>query len=154
MYTYVQRSVCKKENTAMYVHTGGVSNAYSRIRTARARVHGCGWVGMEKLRCRRVHGEATEWSCSSGGNGMHHVHREPTGLDGTAKTRPSVPQNGGTGLVFDRLRSEQRNNVVVVFMGRQRNVLGIQLLSVNRPGGPDSPSTTLKPTKIQKMAFY
>src|SRR3954463_12314928 len=58
------------------VHTGGVSNAYSRIRTARARVHG--WVGTEKQRRRRVHGEATEcvvfkgrqWNalCSSGGN--------------------------------------------------------------------------------------
>ena len=78
MYTYVQRPGCKKENTATYVHTGRVSNAYSRIRTARARVHG--WVGTEKQRRRRVHGEATEcvvfigrqWnaSCSSGGNGM------------------------------------------------------------------------------------
>ena len=77
MYTYVQRPVCKKENTATYVHTGRVSNAYSRIRTARARVHG--WVGTEKQRRRRVHGEATECimfmgrqrnaSCSSGGNG-------------------------------------------------------------------------------------
>ena len=38
---------------------GGVSNAYLRIRTARARVHG--WVGMEKLRRRRVHGEPTGW---------------------------------------------------------------------------------------------
>ena len=76
MYTYIQRPVCKKENTATYVHTGGVSNAYSRIRTARARVHG--WVGTEKQRRRRVHGEATECvvfmgrqrnaSCSSGGN--------------------------------------------------------------------------------------
>src|SRR3954465_15920921 len=60
----------------MYVHTGRVSNAYSRIRTARAHVHG--WVGMEKQRRRHVHGEATECivfmgrqrnaSCSSGGN--------------------------------------------------------------------------------------
>ena len=92
MYTYVQRPVCKKENTATYVHTGRVSNAYSRIRTARARVHG--WVGTEKQRRRCVHGEATECvmfmgrqqnaSCSSGGNGTCAVHREPTGLDGTA----------------------------------------------------------------------
>ena len=72
MYTYLQRPVCKKENTTTYVHTGGVSNAYSRIRTARARVHG--WVGIEKQRRRRVHGEATKW----GGNGMRHVHREAT----------------------------------------------------------------------------
>src|SRR5918996_172999 len=62
MYTYVRRPGCKKVNMATYVHTGGVSNAYSRIRTARARVHG--WVRTEK-RCRR------------------RVHREPTGLDET-----------------------------------------------------------------------
>ena len=77
MYTYVQRPGCKKVNTTTYVHMGGVSNAYSRVRTARARVHG--WVGTEKQRRHRVHGEATECvvfmgrqrnaSCSSGGNG-------------------------------------------------------------------------------------
>ena len=33
------------------VHTGGVSNAYSRIRTARAHVHG--WVGTEKQHRRQ-----------------------------------------------------------------------------------------------------
>ena len=86
MYTYVQRPGCKKENTATYIHTGGVSDAYSRVRTAGARVHG--WAGMEKQRRRRVHGEATEcvvfmgrqWnaSCSWGGNGMCRVHREAT----------------------------------------------------------------------------
>src|SRR3954462_7627234 len=89
MYTYIQQPGCKKENTATYVHTGRVSNAYLCIRTARVRVHG--WVGTEKQRCRRVHGEATECvvfmgrqrnaSCSWGGNGMRRVHRE--GLDGT-----------------------------------------------------------------------
>ena len=39
VYTYVQPG-CKKVNTAMYVHMGGVSNAYLRIRTAKALVHG------------------------------------------------------------------------------------------------------------------
>src|SRR3954469_10861289 len=86
MYTYVQRPGCKKENTATYVHTGRVSNAYSRIRTARARVHG--WVGTEKQHRHHVHGEATECVvfmgrqrnalCSWGGNGMRRVHREAT----------------------------------------------------------------------------
>src|SRR4051812_5238564 len=86
MYTYVQRPGCKKENTATYVHTGRVSNAYSCKRTARARVHG--WVGTEKQRRRRVHGEAMECvvfmgrqrnaSCSWGGNGMRRVHWEAT----------------------------------------------------------------------------
>ena len=84
MYTYVQRPGCKKVNTTTYVHTGGVSNAYSRVRTARAHVHG--WVGTEKLCRRRVHGEATECvmfigrqrnaSCSWGCNGMLRVNRE------------------------------------------------------------------------------
>ena len=58
MYTYVHRPVCKKENTATYVQMGRVSNAYSSIRMARARVHG--WVRTEKPRRLRVHGEATE----------------------------------------------------------------------------------------------
>ena len=76
MYTYVQRLGCKKENTATYVHTGGVSNAYLRIRTARARVHG--WVGTEKLRHCRVMGRQRNASCSWGGNRMRRVHREAT----------------------------------------------------------------------------
>src|SRR5215216_6305027 len=91
MYTYVQ-SGCKKVNTATYIHTGGVSNAYSRIRMTRARVHG--WVGTEKLRRR--------------------VHREPTGLDGTTdrneawrtaerRKRPCVrPGHGRNGILFIR----------------------------------------------------
>ena len=68
------------------VHTGGVSNAYSRIRTARDCVHG--WVGTKKQHHRRGHGEATECvmfmgrqqnaSCSWGGNRMRRVHREAT----------------------------------------------------------------------------
>ena len=51
-----------------------------------ARVHG--WVGTEKQRRHRVHGEATECvvfmgrqrnaSCSWGGNRMRRVHREAT----------------------------------------------------------------------------
>ena len=38
---------------------------------------------------------------------MCRVHREPTGFDETAETRPGVPQNGGNGLVFDRLWSKR-----------------------------------------------
>ena len=78
MYTYVQRPVCRKENTATYVHTGRVSNAYSRIRTARAHVHG--WVGMEKLR-HHVNGEAME--CVVIIRRQQNAW-EPTGLDETA----------------------------------------------------------------------
>src|SRR3954464_300443 len=96
MYTYVQRPGCKKENTATYVHMGRVSNAYSRIRTARARVHG--WVGTEKQRRRRVHGEATE--CVVMFIGTAWTER-------AMETRPGVLQNGGNNLVFDRPRSKQ-----------------------------------------------
>ena len=88
MYTYVQRPGCKKENMATYVYTGGVSNAYSRIRTARARVHG--WVGTEKQRLHHVHGEATECvlfirrqrnaCCSSGANRLGRNTRLKQGL--------------------------------------------------------------------------
>ena len=77
------------------VHTGGVSNPYSRIRTARARVH-C-WVGTETQRRHRVHGEATE--C------VVFIGRAWT--EQAMETRPGVPQNGGNGLVFDRPRSKR-----------------------------------------------
>src|SRR5215216_520845 len=89
MYTHVQPG-CKKVNTATYVHTGGVSNAYSRIRTARARVHGEAATASCPSAANRLgrNGE-TASSCSSGGNGTRVVHREPTGLDGT------VDQNKG-----------------------------------------------------------
>src|SRR5215216_5301710 len=86
VYTYIHTG-CKKVNTATYVHTGGVSNAYLRIRTTRARVHG--WVGTKKLR-RRVHGEATEcvvsigrqrnMLCSSGANRLGRNSRSKRGL--------------------------------------------------------------------------
>ena len=95
---------------------GGVSNAYSRTRMARARVHG--WVETEKQRRRRVHGEATECVVFIG---RQRNAWEPTGWVGTKcvvvfigrawmeqpmETRPGVPQNGGNSLVFDRPRSK------------------------------------------------
>ena len=101
MYTYVQRLVCKKGNTATYVHTGRVSNAYSRIRTARARVHG--WVGTEKQRRHRVHGEPTGWV----GTECVVVFIRRAWKEQAMETRSGVPQNGGNGLVFDRPRSKQ-----------------------------------------------
>ena len=98
MYTYIQRPVCKKENTATYVHTGGVSNAYSCIRTARARVHG--WVGMEKMRRCCVHGEATECvvfigrqqntSCSSGANRLGQNSRNEAWRTVERRKQPCV----------------------------------------------------------------
>ena len=73
--TYSGQGARKKIRPRMCTY-GRVSNAYSCIRTARAHVDG--WVGTEKQRRRRVHGEATECvvfmarqrnaSCSSGGN--------------------------------------------------------------------------------------
>ena len=101
MYTYVRRPVCKKENTATYVHTGRVSNAYSRIHTARARVHG--WVGMEKQRRRRVHGEPTGWvrtECI-----VMFIGR--AWMEQPMETRPGIPQNRANSLVFDWSRSKR-----------------------------------------------
>ena len=101
MYTYVERLVCKKENMAIYVHTGKVSNAYSRIRTVRARVHG--WIGTEKQRRHRVHGEPIGWvetECVS-------VFIGRAWMEQAMETRPGVTQNGGNGLVFDRPRSKR-----------------------------------------------
>ena len=75
MYTYVLPG-CKKVNTTTYVHTGGVSNAYSRVRMA--------WfvymVGLERRNNVVVvfMGRQRNASCSWGGNGMCRVHREAT----------------------------------------------------------------------------
>ena len=101
MYTYVQQRGCKKENTATYVHTGGVSNAYSCIRTTKARVH-C-WVGTEKQHRRRVHGEPTGWV----GRECVVVFIGRAWTEQAMETRPGVPHNGGNGLVFDRPRSKR-----------------------------------------------
>ena len=102
MYTYVQWPGCKKVNTATYVHTGGVSDAYSRIRTARARVHG--WIRTEKVCRRRVHKEATGWV---GTECVVFIGSQPAWMKQLTEVRPVVPENGGNGLVFDRPRSKR-----------------------------------------------
>ena len=98
MYAYVQRPGCKKVNTATYVHTGGVSNTYSRIRMARARVHG--WVGTKKLRRHDDHGEAISWV------GMEcvvvFIGSQPAWTEQPMETKPGILHNGGNDLVFDR----------------------------------------------------
>ena len=120
MYTYVQRQGCKIENTATYVHTGRVSNAFSHIRTygrglecLLAHTYGqgsCTWLGRN--------GETASSLCSWGGNGMRRVHRGATEgvlfigrqsawTEQPMETRPGVPQNGGNGLVFDRPHSKR-----------------------------------------------
>ena len=78
-YVRVTCYVQERKYSHVYVHTGGVSNAYSRIRTARARVHG--WVRTETQHRRRVHGDGG--TNRLGQNEMRRrVHRD--GLDGTA----------------------------------------------------------------------
>ena len=108
MYTYVQRPGCKKENTTTYVHTGRVSNTYSRIRTVRARVHGL--VGTEKRHRRRVHGEATEWvvfmgreqnaSCSSGGLGRNRRWKQGLAYRRTEETALCSTGHVRNGILF------------------------------------------------------
>jgi len=89
---YVQQR-CKKVNMATYVHMGGVSNAYiDSVMFIDSQP-----AGSERRNCIVFIGR--EWNA--------HVHQERTGLDGTAETRPGVPQNGGKGLLFDRLWSKR-----------------------------------------------
>ena len=96
MYTYVQRPGSKKVNTTTYVHTGRVWNAYSRVRTARAHVHG--WVEMEKLRRRRVHGEATKCVVFMGSQRNRRVHWEATervGANRLGRNRETTSYSSG-----------------------------------------------------------
>ena len=89
--TYSGEGARKKIRPRTYIRAG------SRTPT-RAYVHG--WVGTEKQRRRRVHGEPTGWV------GMEWVV-EFIGRAWTEhlmETRPGVPQNEGNGLVFDRPR--------------------------------------------------
>src|SRR3954464_10675518 len=84
------------------VHTGGVSNGYSRIHMARARVHG--WVGTEKQHRRHVHGEATECVVVFIGRQRGWVGTECVVVfigrawtEEAMEMRPGVPHNGGNG---------------------------------------------------------
>ena len=104
MYTYVQRRGYKKENTSMYVHTGGISNAYSRIRTARARVHGEAtkcvvFIGRQRNTWEPTGwAERNAWSCSSGGlgrnrrwkRGLAYRRTEETALCSTGHVRNGI----------------------------------------------------------------
>ena len=103
MYTYVQRAVCKKENTAMYVHMGGVSNTYSRIYTYGQ--GSCTLAGSERRNIVVVviHGEPTGWV----GMECVVVFIGRAWTEQPMETRPGVPQNGGNSLVFDRPCSKQ-----------------------------------------------
>src|SRR3954469_21631367 len=118
MYTYVQRPVCKKENTTTYVHTGRVSNAYSCIRTTRARVHGR--VVVVFMRSQPAGSERNASSCSSGGlgrnsrwkRGLAYRRTEETALCSTSHVRNGILFIG-RGLVYrkteetDLLRSKR-----------------------------------------------
>ena len=93
MYTYVERRGCKKENMTMYIHTGRVSNAYSRIRT---------WLGRN--------GETTSSSCSWGGNGMHRVHGEATEcVVFIGRQRNASCSSGGDGTRGSQPAGSERN---------------------------------------------
>ena len=82
MYTYVQRPGCKKENTATYVYIRAGSRTPTRAYVRPGLVY---MAGSERRNSVVVvfMGRQRNASCSSGGNGIRRVHREPTGLDGT-----------------------------------------------------------------------
>ena len=83
MYTYVQRPGCKKENTAPYVYIRAGSRTPTRAYVRPGLVY---MAGSERRNSVVVvfMGRQRNASCSSGGNRIRRVHREPTGLDGTA----------------------------------------------------------------------
>src|SRR5215216_5373749 len=98
----------------MYVHTGGVSNAYSHIRTARARVHGEAADGSNGV---VFIGSQPAWT-EQPKRGLAYRRTEETGLlfdriwskRGPVNREGSgVPQNGGNRLV---LESYGRNGVL------------------------------------------
>ena len=80
MYTYVQRPGCKKENMATYVYIRAGSRMPTRAYIRPGLVY---MAGSERRNSVAVvfMGRQRNVSCSWGGNGMRHVHRE--GLDGT-----------------------------------------------------------------------
>ena len=89
MYTYVQRPGCKKENTATYVYIRAGSRTPTRAYVRPGLVY---MVGSERRNNVVVvfMGRQRNASCSWGANRLgrnemrRRVHREPTGLDGTA----------------------------------------------------------------------
>ena len=91
--TYSGEGARKKIWPRTYIRAG------SRMPT-RAYVHG--WVGTEKQHRSRVHGEPTGWV----GTECVVVFIGRAWTEQAMETRPSVPHNGGNGLVFDRPRSK------------------------------------------------
>ena len=106
------------KNMATYVHTGGVSKAYSRICMTWARVHG---DAMETLSCsletNRLGRNGESASCTWGGNEMCRVHQEATEkvvFIGSQPAWTKQPKQGlayrstkETGLLFDCVRSKR-----------------------------------------------
>src|SRR4051812_47773504 len=86
-----------------YVHTGGVSNAYWRIRTARARVHGDAMTASCSLAANRLgrNGE-TASSCSSGANRLGRNSRSKRGptYHRTEETTLCSTGHGRNGILF------------------------------------------------------
>src|SRR3989337_410173 len=64
-------------------------------------------AGSERRNCVIVvfMGRQRNAWCSSGGNGTRGS--QPAWMEQPMETRPGVPQNGGSGLVFDRPRSKR-----------------------------------------------
>ena len=83
MYTYVQRLVCKKENTTTYIYTGRVSNAYSRP----------GLVYM-------AGSERNAWSCSPGGLGQNRLWKRGLAYRRTEETAFCSTGHVRNGILF------------------------------------------------------
>jgi hypothetical protein len=80
--------------------------SHVHVRTTRCKKYGhirTYGQGLERL-LGHMYGQGLCTWRGSGRQQRRRVHREPTGLDRTTKTRSGEPQNRGNGLLFDRLQ--------------------------------------------------
>ena len=94
--TYSGQGARKKIWPHMCTYGRGLERLLAHIYVRPGLVY-IGWVGTERQRRRRVHGEATECVVFIGRAWTEHA----------METRPGVPQNGGNNLVFHRPRSRR-----------------------------------------------
>ena len=94
MYTYVQRPGCKKEYTTTYVYIWAGSQTPTRayVQLGLVYIAGSEWRNSVVV---VFMGRQRNASCSWGGNGTRHVHREATERVGANR----LGQNGMRGRV-------------------------------------------------------
>ena len=100
--TYSGQCVRKKIRPRMCTYRWGLERLLAHIYVRPGLVY-IGWVGTEKQRRRRVHGEPTGWV----GTECVVVFIGRAWTEQVMEMRPGIPQNRGNGLVFDRTRPKR-----------------------------------------------